>query len=71
MIVEIVISINLVGGLLKSTMEQLDGGKAKKNKAPTPATTSEADVATPTGPVKIFLNFKKFVFSNDKKKIAQ
>lgn len=64
---------------MKSTLEQLDGGgKSKKGSKTKQAAVEQTDnsqqdvVATTTGgPVKIFLNFKKFVFSTDKKKIAQ
>lgn len=66
---------------MKSTLEQLDGGcKAKKSSKAQQASAEQTDssqqgaAATTTttgGPVKIFLNFKKFVFSTDKKKIAQ
>lgn len=65
--------VRIQGGLKNSTIEQLDAlnpkSKSKKQAPAESAAVSESS-GTQVGPIKILLNFKKFIF-DDKKKIVQ
>lgn len=55
--------VRFMAGLLPTTLEQLDVTKSKKKPAESSITNSE--------PIKIYLNLKKFIYNEDKKKIYQ
>ena len=58
--------VRIMAGLLPTTLEQLESTvKTKKN------TTETQNTVTPLEPIKIFLNLKKFIYCEDKKKIFQ
>ena len=61
--------VRVMSGLLPATLEQLDQTSKSKKKPSTVSSTSDA--STNTEPIKIFLNLKKFIYDEDKKKIYQ
>lgn len=57
--------VRVMTGLLPATLEQLDQTSKSKKKPPVDAASTNAE------PIKIFLNLKKFIYEEDKKKIYQ
>ncbi len=58
--------VRIMAGLLPTTLEQLESTVKTKKK-----TTETQNTVTPLEPIKIFLNLKKFIYCEDKKKIFQ
>lgn len=62
--------VRVMAGLLPATLEQLDSSKSNKKKSTDPTGIVAAATATHE-PIKIFLNLKKYIYNEDKKKIFQ
>lgn len=58
--------VRVMTGLLPATLEQLDSSKSNKKKS-----TENTEGLISAEPIKIFLNIKKYIYNEDKKKIYQ
>ena len=63
--------VRVMAGLLPATLEQLDFSKSNKKKSTDNTGTIQTVGAATAEPIKIFLNLKKYIYDDDKKKIFQ